>query len=46
MFGCYNCSVLRSETIKEEIKKELEQKAEELKAKAEAIGMKASVSIE
>lgn len=45
MFGCYNCSVLRSDKVKEDLKKEVEKKTEELKQLASAIGLQAQVSI-
>lgn len=45
MFGCYNCSVLRDDKLREEIKKDVERKAEELKQLASQIGLQAQVNI-
>ena len=45
MFGCYNCSVLRSDKIREEIKKDIEKKTEELQQLAAEIGLKAQITV-
>lgn len=45
MFGCFNCTVLRSEKTKEEIRKDIEKKAEEIKNLASQIGMQAQVKV-
>lgn len=45
MFGCFNCSVLRDEKIKEDIRKDIEKKSEELRQLASQIGLTAQVSV-
>ncbi len=45
MFGCYNCSVLRSDNRREEIKETIEKKSEELRQMASQIGMTVQVSV-
>lgn len=45
MFGCYNCTVLRSEKVKEEIRTDLEKKTEEIKQLAKQLGLTANIAI-